>query len=358
MWAFTPFAALCSLLPVIHAIPDDSPGAGYAEVSLVFPRNTTYPPTTHFPVVFAFQNVALARAHGLVASISYEIWNQSYIWNETKCQSWNGTDPESCGDQIPAWSWDPHYWNLSESSITEQQGKDRPYFHHKFHVDRFNKSGPDSSYRYRLKWNASWLYCNGSTFGRDEMKEGWIHARAAEWDWNGMVEFTIGGGDGNMELQNEVDLVAATATAGKENHCNPAEHGAVIPLYGKTLSVPEYARGASDRYDEDRFIYDVCPVLPDGITNGTTPPPGVPGMSPPSFNPCQVSVDKATAENWTAEIKGWMCDEIFYEDRRPADCPDKNSAGRPVAGVGMMCLASVLAVVGGFVLHVSSTGLC
>ncbi|KAM7205192.1 hypothetical protein V8F20_003329 [Naviculisporaceae sp. PSN 640] len=328
MQVFTLFATLCSLLPIISAIPD----AGYAEVSLVFPRNTTYPPTTHFPVVFAFQNVALARAHGLVASVSYEIWNESYVWNKTRCR-WNGTDPESCGEQIPARSWDPHYWNLAEE-------QDSPYFHRQSHVDTFNRTG--STYHYRLKWNASWLYCNGSTFGKDEMKDGWIFARAAEWTWNGIVEFTIGG-DG--KLQNEVDLVAATA--GTEN-CDPAEHGAVIPLYGNTLSVPEYARGAIDRYDEDLTIHDVCPVLPDG-TNGTNPPPAVPRMSP-SFNPCRVSVDKATAENWTAEIKGRMCEDIFYEDRRPGDCPDTNSAGRLIAGVGMVGLASVLAVVGGFVL--------
>ncbi|KAK3500591.1 hypothetical protein B0T13DRAFT_465760 [Neurospora crassa] len=46
------------------------------EVDLIFPRNDTYAPSTLFPVVFAFQNAALAPS--LDPSLSFLLWDNTF----------------------------------------------------------------------------------------------------------------------------------------------------------------------------------------------------------------------------------------------------------------------------------------
>jgi hypothetical protein len=59
-----PFFSLVALLPVVllwvvvQADPTTFPAT--VEVDLIFPRNDTYAPSALFPIVFAFQNAALA----------------------------------------------------------------------------------------------------------------------------------------------------------------------------------------------------------------------------------------------------------------------------------------------------------
>ncbi|KAK4641518.1 hypothetical protein QC761_0074880 [Podospora bellae-mahoneyi] len=149
---------------------------------------------------------------------------------------------------------------------------------------------------YRVLWITSWAHCNGTG---DRM-------RFISDDKTELLDFTI------QKDTPATDLVALTLP-GRGQACN-ASPGVTISITNDTLAAPFPHNGN-------------CAVM-DPVTPVDA-----------SSDPCQLSIDEATAERIQTTIQERLCSGLISE--RPADCPVNENAAQPGAAQGMWCLAAV-----------------
>ncbi|KAK4038183.1 hypothetical protein C8A01DRAFT_48176 [Parachaetomium inaequale] len=184
------FQALWSLVASLACLGAIVDAAGILEVSLVFPRpGVTYTPTDSMPVVFAFQNVDLARH--LNPSIVYDLERLNAGFGDVARYEHDLT------------------WKTNWTSVTSHE----PYFAYTF----FNNFTTQS--QWRLTWTLDWQSCDEhpEPYGRGLISNG----------TGDIIYFNIDN-DGRA-----VDLVAATANNGT---C-PGEFGVAVNVTDTTMSV-------------------------------------------------------------------------------------------------------------------------
>jgi hypothetical protein len=158
--------------------------AGVLEVDLVFPRNETYSPTLIFPVIFAFQNSALAP-----------------FLNPTLLLDITGID----NDRQTGALYDLRWANFSSSD---------PYY--ELRVVDFTKEG-----RWQLTWELGWDSCTEDSLALSRL-DGITTNRTTHSTW-----FTI------KNSTQDVDLVAATTNR------NCTENEGVSISVATTVPVPK-----------------------------------------------------------------------------------------------------------------------
>lgn len=186
-------------------------GTGILGVDLIFPRNDTYAPTDHFPIVFAFQNAQLARY--LNPSIQYLIWNlETYDTSFTL-------------------SHDLGWKNWTEDTYLAHEAM----------------SFPSQEGRYKVSWTLTWESCDEESFENPDRIPRMVFNQTT---W--ATYFTID------NTAPKVDLVSATA-----NMTCPNEYGIIINVSDKTLKVPDGVEWSGKTWNNN-----TCAVL----ANSTSAP--------------------------------------------------------------------------------------
>lgn len=174
------------------------------EIDLIFPQNDTYAPTTIFPLVFAWQNAALAPSLNPRIDVTLQLYNGSR----------SESNPKSF---FPTFDFNQTLWNISEPTFV---------YHHMLNFTSGTGDGPVHVY---LTWamNAGNCSDHGQTFGGDYFQ-------------GGAIEFTMAKGG------KQPDLVAATSN---RETCKNISHAA-FNLTGTQHVVPKLDRP-----------YDTCAVF-------------------------------------------------------------------------------------------------
>ena len=205
--------ALWSLVGLLACLAPVN-AAGVVEINVVFPQqNETYAPTDYFPIVFALQNVEMAKY--LDASI------HSFIWNDSRLDAFGSITHD----------------------LTKANGSSEPYFAYRY--ENIIKEGS-----YHVFTRAMWANCNVTD------NEVSIHGSTSNFG----VSFNIKKG------AQEVDLVTATT---KDRSCY-GQHGVSLNVTDQIHDVPEPPKfGDFDPLNPP--LSGTCAVLASSPTTTTNP---------------------------------------------------------------------------------------
>ncbi|KAK3900939.1 hypothetical protein C8A05DRAFT_35389 [Staphylotrichum tortipilum] len=184
---------LASLTPHCAAATQDT---GVLEIDLVFPRNETYAPTDHLPIVFAFRNASLAR---------YLDFRKIYF----------GLTGPSSPESKFRYAISFHSIDLNAANWTAHPST----YHAYTYLSNFTAPG-----NFTLGWHFSWGHCHLPNF-----TSAYVPEMSASADLGIRIEH---GG------RPATDLVAATA-----NTTTCLRNGGFAVNVTRTMSVPEWIQG-------------------------------------------------------------------------------------------------------------------
>ncbi|KAJ0415606.1 hypothetical protein BJY00DRAFT_317660 [Aspergillus carlsbadensis] len=258
------FSAMASLLAASMGAVS---AVSVVEVDLVFPRNDTYAPTKHFPIMFAFQNSN--KAELLSPWVSYIVVN----WD-----AFNDSWPDNSVS---------HHLAHANWSIAD------PYLSYRW----YDGSKPG---RWLLNWEVTWHSCNL------ERRPGDLSSKAlSQTSLGGSRMFTIANSTGSPDEM--VDLVTAT----RNTSCPGDLNAVAINVTDETMS----SDGSSNWGG-----HNTCAVT----TNSTTTTPAH------TVNPCGVSLSSEMAASVSAELTALRCRNAYHPVDLVCPKDDESTAQRPI----------------------------
>ena len=243
-WSLVAAVSLASLGAVAGAA-----AGGVVEFDVMFPRNDTYAPGDHLPLVLAIQNATLATH--LNVDITMHLYNLTELELDEK-------NRKLFTQAVGAWYPPLQKW--------ENFSAHEPYFTSTQFSQKYELNGGEG--RWRLVWAVYWESCAGISSTTLSPLDRWNSTSRN-------IDFTIERG------AQPIDPVAATADG---TPC-PPEYGVAVNVTSPTVAV-----GPAPSWTGDPSCAVVASDWPT-----------------PTANPCRVRVDSAVVASMSASRLADMC---------------------------------------------------